>query len=1471
MILYKIYKSITLMLLFFLYSQIEARPRGESYFIENKGQVNNIDGKPESDVLFVSETNGARVYFRENGISYVFKRLYNRNMPLGIVPDNLKPHPTDTMTISYHRIDVDFSGSSANPEITALDQVGGKLNVYNPNFPSGIEGISFYRKLIYKGIYPGVDIVFYINDRNSLKYDFIVNPGADPGNIKLKVFGADDIEIVDGNLKIVCPLGEISEIRPYSYQKISSLKNTSEIENIEISSKFILDGNTIRLDIGSYIQGTQLIIDPNVTWSSYYGGSEADHGYAVTVNKKDYVVLTGSTISNDFPVSPGAFQVKLAGSYDMYITYMDYDGNVIWTTLYGGSLNDYVYDITTGSDLSIYVGGWTWSPDFPLSPGSYQTAWGGDENDGIIIKFDSLGRRKWATFFGGNFTEHLYKIVCDNNDDIIATGWTNSTTFSKAPFATEPGAYQNSQNGAEDVFLVKFDSAGKYIWGTFMGSDSTEEALGLSLDQYDNIYITGSTKSSDFPVTPDAYSLYGSGLRDVFFAIFNASGQLLYSSLIGGYENDYGQGICVDSSQNFYIVGYTSSPDFPVTSGSLQTMLKGTGDALVMKFDKNRKMIWSTFYGSDAYDYSTSIITDRLNNIVITGRTFGNNLPVSVGALSDTISGPSDAFVTKFSFKDGKLIWGSYYGGIEDEIGRSLASDRFSNIYSTGSTLSPDFPMIDPPIQNNYGGLSDAYLLKQCVTEPNPFITTSGPLEFCQGGSVTLDAGSGYKLYRWSDGSTGRYLDAARDGDYFVAVWDENLCVAYSKPVHVTVFPAPDVRITGDKRMCFGEGTFLSADKDYVKYLWSTGDTTKQIFVDKLGFYELTVFNNFGCKNSDMVNVTYHPIVTSDITGPTKICANDPIKNYSIIKTNGNVFEWSAINGDIITGQNSKSIQVNWQTDKNTGIVVLRTVTDSTGCHDEDTIRVLIKKTFIPDITTSTGMRNICEGDTIKLIAEEGYQKYKWSTGETTREISVWSEGTYELQILDEGNCTGKNSIELKVYPKPKPVITGEKIICNLGADYVFSTPNHQGNSYSWVCRKGNISGDKSSNRIDISWDSKGADTLYVIETVDSTGCITVSEKYYVNIAGSPQFKIKYNSPLEFCQGDSVLLFINEDFTVGTWSDGSKGNSIVARTTGSYFINVVNEMGCTGTDTVKVKANPRPATPLILQSDDTLSTGNYMKYQWKEYGVDVPGANSSKFVPEKNGFYSVVVENLYGCISESESFYFEKLRAFSRISIKDKNLRDTILAGAGRNIKAILYLEESDNLRKFGATDFKAYIRFNKSLLLPIGSFKNHGANNHEKFIAIDGTTDEEKGILKEIEFSTALGDTECTIIHLDSVVWNSEIDVILDDGYFCLTDICETNGSIRRLVMQEDLFFYNVPNPVNNETEIVLNLSSGDYCNISVSDIMGNKIAGVIDEYKPPGKYSYFLNTDDISSGVYYLTLKTTTRIIVRKIEILK
>jgi len=329
-----------------------------SAFIENVGQLEEMTTlKPVNDVLFYVSTPDAFMYLRKNGISYVFhksifsvKEEYDMGIP-------------KIEKVEWQRVDVDFVNSSTE-RVIKEEQVDWKYNFYYAHCPSGITGVRAYKSVTYKNIYPGIDWHIYYNSEGELKYDFIVNPGANPSLIRLQYNYSNKPKLdIDGSVLVENDLGSIIENKPFAYQ---------EIENIPI--KWIVNDNILSFDIDSYNKKSPLIIDPFLIWSTYMGSSGTDYSEGVATDD-NMLVVSGYTTSSSFPtVNPGGtafFQGSLVSSSDAYIAKFSTNGIPDWITYYGGSGNDNNNGRVLLTPNYIFVAGQTGSNDFPtFDPGN---------------------------------------------------------------------------------------------------------------------------------------------------------------------------------------------------------------------------------------------------------------------------------------------------------------------------------------------------------------------------------------------------------------------------------------------------------------------------------------------------------------------------------------------------------------------------------------------------------------------------------------------------------------------------------------------------------------------------------------------------------------------------------------------------------------------------------------------------------------------------------------------------------------------------------------------------------------------------------------------------------------------------------------------------------------------------------------------------------------------------------------------
>lgn len=299
-------------------------------------------------------------------------------------------------------------------------------------------------------------------------------------------------------------------------------------------------------------------------------------------------------------------------------------------------------------------------------------------------------------------------VATDENGNVYVAGYSS---------ATNTIAFGNiilTNSGAGDIFLVKYDSIGNVLWAKSIGGSGADQYPAIAIDTSGNVFITGSTNSTDFPtLNPGGGSYFQStlsGSTDAFIAKYNKSGTLLWSTYYGGTGGDAGYGIATDKNCNLFIGGSTFSSDFPVQS-AFQATWSGSSEAFIIKFDNNGSRIWSTFYGGTGYDRGYKMATDIYGNIFISGYTYSVNLPVSTTAFQKTINGSADVFVAKFN-AIGSMVWATYFGGTKSDVGNGIAIDVKGNILITGQTSSSNMPIGTGAYQSKLLGVDNAFLLK---------------------------------------------------------------------------------------------------------------------------------------------------------------------------------------------------------------------------------------------------------------------------------------------------------------------------------------------------------------------------------------------------------------------------------------------------------------------------------------------------------------------------------------------------------------------------------------------------------------------------------------------------------------------------------------------------------------------------------------------------------------------------------------
>ncbi len=381
--------------------------------------------------------------------------------------------------------------------------------------------------------------------------------------------------------------------------------------------------------------------------------------------------------------------------------------NVMWSTYYGTTGNGDGIGLTaTDASGNVYLAGKTnsWTG---IASGGFQNTGGGGFSDAFLVKFDATGNRLWATYYGGGSSDYGMALAVDSLGNIYLAGYTSSTT------GIASGGFQNTYGGgSDDAFLVKFDSNGNRIWGTYYGGSAYDYGLGVAIDSSGNVYLSGTTASTSGIASGGFQNTFGGGLVDSYVVKFNSNGARLWATYCGGTSDDRNHGAATDFNGNVYIAGETGSSSGIASGGFQNTYAGGSYDAYLVKYNSSGNRLWGTYYGGIGswIEYGNDVATDLSGNVYLIGYTGCHN-GISFNGFQNTCGGGvSEAFFVKFD-SVGTRIWASWYGGTANEEGYGVATDPSGNVYITGITGSAT-NISSGGFQNTPAGGYDGFLAK---------------------------------------------------------------------------------------------------------------------------------------------------------------------------------------------------------------------------------------------------------------------------------------------------------------------------------------------------------------------------------------------------------------------------------------------------------------------------------------------------------------------------------------------------------------------------------------------------------------------------------------------------------------------------------------------------------------------------------------------------------------------------------------
>ena len=565
-----------------------------------------------------------------------------------------------------------LAGANPHAEVEALDAQLGKSNYLIGSNPSNWHrNVPHFARVKYRDVYPGIDLVYYGN-QGQLESDYVLAPGASPNQIGVRIEGTHKLKLnSQGDLVLSTKLGDVLLHKPRAYQQRAGSQQ-------EVAANFIQRGpHTIGIEVASYDATQPLIIDPVLSYSTYLGGTANQLLTGIAADSSGFAYVTGTTTSADFPTVAGSLQTTITNpTANAIITKLKQDGTgLVYSTFFGGTgtQGDGADAIAVDSAGDAYIVGSTSSSDFPVTPSAYQPFNKG--GGGYFSKLDPTGSTLlYSTYLSGSGSDSLSAIALDTNNAAYITGSTTSTDF-PIVLATAIQNSNNSTGSQGTAFLSKIDSA-----------------------------------QSGTP-------------------------SLVYSTYLGGTKQDLGQAVAVDAAFNAYIVGTTSSTDFPqpaVKNGFQQTLKNPSSNAFVARIDTTQPalLVYSTYLGggpngqgSSPGDVGTAIAVPPTGGIAyVTGYTYATDFPLFAPLYSTSNTPFQKAFIARVDTnKSGaaSLPFSTYFGGTILSAGSTqpgadlafgIALDSTGNAYVTGTTSSADFPVTPGAPQPTKVGRQNAFL-----------------------------------------------------------------------------------------------------------------------------------------------------------------------------------------------------------------------------------------------------------------------------------------------------------------------------------------------------------------------------------------------------------------------------------------------------------------------------------------------------------------------------------------------------------------------------------------------------------------------------------------------------------------------------------------------------------------------------------------------------------------------------------------
>ncbi len=1157
-------------------------------FVENKNQF------PEH-VEYKCRLNYGALFLEKDGLVYNFadKSQHTHSHAHHGESDVTEAHHEHDEELpdhlDFHAYKVHFVGASKDVRMQGREKCPDYENYFLGNDPSHwARRVGIYRQVRYQELYNGIDVSFYDNG-NGLKYDYIIQPGADPDQLRLRYEGLDKMRLWRGNLVLKTSLSKTTELQPYAYQVIDG-------DTIDIACEYTLDDNVVSFDLpDGYDPNSELIIDPSLVFSTYTGSTGDNWGFTATWDYEDNVFSGGIVFDIGYPTSFGAYQTDMAGGigpypgssyYDMgcdvgVIKYNEDGSTRLYATYLGGAVAEEMpHSMVVNQSNELIIFGTTGSSDFPTSSNAWDNSFNGGDSityDNVIVfpdgtdifltKLSEDGTQLLgSTFLGGSnndglnfkmsYTEEGYiqmhgndslyynygdgargEVIADDKDFILV----GANTFSSDISAGISTGFQPNNGGGMDGLVAKFSpDLSDMIWMSYYGGSNDDAVYSIYPGPANTSYVCGGTTSSDFPVTADAYlTSFAGGSTDGFVGKINPNGNnLLTSTFFGSAEYDQAHFVRIDDENDVYIYGQTEAQGTDMVNNA-SYFVPNSGQFLA-KFNPDLTSLeWSSVFGRGAGRpilSPSAFAVDVCDRIYLAGwgREWANTFLNEAGdtyAWTDTygtkgLPVTADALQTETDGQD-------FYVAVFSEDAAALEYATFFGEVHYGGCGYSGHDHVD-------GGTS------RFDKKGNVIQSVCASCGSCQEFPTMPDPGV------WSPTNNSTNCNNA----VFKINIIENLAASSFEPI-----PA----------ICAPETVSFINNSQGSSFFWDFGDgTTSTEFqpshmYDAEGEYEvmLVAYDSLACNYAD-TSYRIIEVQTADVMSlePISICPGEDVEigpdtDYGTDAS----FNW--IQGEV-DNPNVQNPVVSPSTDTDYTLVV------SDVCND--TIYQEIKIEDVSILVSMPPDTMICQGDPVSLTATTGgdVSELAWSDDagfsniiSTTEDMTDIPDGTttYYLQLTENICNTQQVESVLVEWHEFNYTLSPDQIICaGESASLSVSNINPSDNlDYQWAPLSGIVSGENSSSPVV----APSSDQTYTLTLTNQLGCET-TDQVQVDVDNLIFLPPAIQQPLCYgdCNGSVEVSASGYAPYTYIWNDDGTGNTREDMCAGTYDVTVTDDIGC---------------------------------------------------------------------------------------------------------------------------------------------------------------------------------------------------------------------------------------------------------------------------------------------------------------------